>query len=132
MMGLNNDDLELFIVAMLNQSYELNSMIPNVEYMFYKMFFSPLTTEDQRKDNEDLLAGNLFAQKQMQIHPLIYKNLLETLTLKPKKKHFKKLIEYIRKNEKDVKPQLLDQLINVGIDHQYPVTLGKSIRDFIV
>ena len=131
-MGLNNDDLELFIVAMLNQSYELNSMIPNVEYMFYKMFFSPLTTEDQRKDNEDLLAGNLFAQKQMQIHPLIYKNLLETLTLKPKKKHFKKLIEYIRKNEKDVKPQLLDQLINVGIDHQYPVTLGKSIRDFIV
>jgi hypothetical protein len=38
-------------------------MIPNVEYMFYKMFFSPLTTEDQRKDNEDLLAGNLFAQK---------------------------------------------------------------------
>ena len=107
-------------------------MIPNVEYMFYKMFFSPLTTEDQRKDNEDLLAGNLFAQKQMQIHPLIYKNLLETLTLKPKKKHFKKLIEYIRKNEKDVKPQLLDQLINVGIDHQYPVTLGKSIRDFIV
>lgn len=68
----------------------------------------------------------------MQIHPLIYKNLLETLTLKPKKKHFKKLIEYIRKHEKDVKPQLLDQLINVGIDHQYPVTLGKSIRDFIV
>lgn len=132
MMGLNNDDLELFIIAMLNQSYELNSMIPNVEYMFYKIFFSPLTTEDQRKDNEDLLAGNLFAQKQMQIHPLIYKNLLETLTLKPKKKHFKKLIEYIRKNEKDVKPQLLDQLINVGIDHQYPVTLGKSIRDFIV
>ena len=131
-MGLNNDDLELFIVAMLNQSYELNSMIPNVEYMFYKMFFSPLTTEDQRKDNDDLLAGNLFAQKQMQIHPLIYKNLLETLTLKPKKKHFKKLIEFIRKNEKDVKPQLLDQLINVGIDHQYPVTLGKSIRDFIV
>ena len=48
---------------------------------------------------------------------MIYKNLLETLTLKPKKKHFKKLIEYIRKNEKDVKPQLLDQLINVGIDH---------------
>ena len=63
---------------------------------------------------------------------MIYKNLLETLTLKPKKKHFKKLIEYIRKNEKDVKPQLLDQLINVGIDHEYPVTLGKSIRDFIV
>ena len=36
---------------MLNQSYELNSMIPNVEYMFYKIFFSPLTTEDLRKDN---------------------------------------------------------------------------------
>lgn len=26
----------------------------------------------------------------------------------------------------------MDQLISVGIDHQYPVTLGKAIRDFIV
>ena len=132
MMGLKNEDLELFIVAMLNQSYQLNSFIPNVELMFYKIFFSPISTEEQRKVNQDLLAGNLFAQKDMQIHPLIYRNLLETLTLKPKKKHFKKLIEYIRKHEKDVKPQLLDQVIRVGIDHQYPVTLGKAIRDFIV
>ena len=72
--------------------------------MFYKIFFSPLTTEDERKESSNLLAGNLFAAKEMQIHPLIYKNLLESLTLQPKKKHFKKFIEYIRKIEKDVKP----------------------------
>jgi hypothetical protein len=79
-----------------------------------------------------LLKGNLFAEKEMSIHPLIYKNLLETMTLKPKKKHFKKLVEYIRKFEKDPKPQVLAQLINVGIEHQYPITLGKAIRDMIV
>jgi hypothetical protein len=50
------------------------------------------------------LAGNIFAQKEMKIHAIIYKNLLETMTLKPKKKHYKKLIEYIRKYERDVKP----------------------------
>lgn len=61
MVKLSNNDLELFVLAMLNQSYELNSMIPNVEYMFYKMFFSPVTTEAERKGSDNLLAGNLFA-----------------------------------------------------------------------
>lgn len=28
--------------------------------------------------------------------------------------------------------QLLDQIINVGIDHKYPTTLGKIVRDLII
>ena len=47
---------------MINSSYELNEIIPNIELLFYKMFISPITTKAQRKraDADDLLAGNLF------------------------------------------------------------------------
>jgi hypothetical protein len=63
MINLSNQDLELFVVSMLTQAYELNHVIPNIELMVYKIFFSPMTTEEERKGNSDLLAGNLFAQK---------------------------------------------------------------------
>lgn len=50
---------------MINSSYELNSLIPNIEYLFYKIFCSPLTTKEDRKgnDRENVLYGNIFAQK---------------------------------------------------------------------
>lgn len=60
---LSNREAEMFIIALINQSYQLNQHIPNVEMIVYKMFFSPLTTESERQGNSDLLAGNLFAQK---------------------------------------------------------------------
>jgi len=64
----------------------------------------------------------------------IYRSLLETMSINPKKKHFKKICEYVRKHEKieDVKPVLLDHIINVGIRHGYPITLGQFVRDLII
>jgi hypothetical protein len=50
---------------------------------------------ESRKNSKDLLEGNIFAKKGMKMHPMIYKNLLQTLTVRPKKKHFKKVVEYI-------------------------------------
>ena len=130
----DKENIELLILAMINQSYEINQFIPNIELLLYKIFFSPISTEAERKGSKDLLQGNIFAAKDMKIHPLIYKSLLQTMTVRPKKKHFKKIVEYIQKIEKieEVRPQLLDHVINVGIDHKYPVTLGKIIRDLII
>lgn len=62
------------------------------------MFCSPLTTKDERaggKDHEDLLIGNIFAQKQVPLTYFGYKSLLETLVLDPKKKHLKKVINHL-------------------------------------
>lgn len=51
---------------MVNSAYELNSLIPNIEQVFYRMFCSPLTTKEDRadgRDRENVLYGNIFAQK---------------------------------------------------------------------
>lgn len=81
-----------------------------------------------------MLEGNIFATREMQLHPIIYKSLLDTLAMKQKKKHFKKIVEYMQKYEKpqDVSPNLIDHIITIGINQQYPLTLGKFVRDFIV
>lgn len=130
----NNQDIELLLLSMINHSYEVNQTIPNIELIIYKIFFSPLSTMEARKTSKDLLEGNIFAKKGMKMHPMIYKNLLQTLTVRPKKKHFKKVVEYIQKMEEisEVRPQLLDQIINIGIDHKYPITMGKIMRDLII
>ena len=59
---LSAEDQKLLVISMINSSYELNEIIPNIELLFYKMFISPITTKAQRKraDVDDLLAGNLF------------------------------------------------------------------------
>ena len=62
------------------------------------MFVSPKRTREIRKEGA-LLEGNLFAEKKLQLHPAVYKSLLETLVMRPKKKHFKKIVEYIRTYE---------------------------------
>lgn len=99
------------------------------------MFCSPLTSRDERKaDTEDLLSGNIFGDKGMQMPIEVYESLLRTLTVRPKKKHFKKVVDYMRKYEPvdRVPPHLIDQVISVGINNKYPVTLGQYVRDFII
>jgi len=79
---------------MISQAYILNEFIPNIELLMYKMFCSPIITKEQRKEMNDkvnLLSGNIFGDKQMSMHPDVYKSLLETLTIRPNKKHFKKV-----------------------------------------
>jgi len=68
---------------MVNSSYELNSLIPNIEMVFYKIFCSPITTKEERKDlDKDFpLKGNLFAKKEVSLTYFGYKSLLETLAL---------------------------------------------------
>ena len=44
----NNSDVEKLLISMIKQRYELNEVIPNVELLLYKMFFSPLATRDSR------------------------------------------------------------------------------------
>jgi hypothetical protein len=106
-------EVQLLLVAMINQAYKLNEFIPNIELLLYKMFCSPITTKEHRKEMNDkvnLLAGNIFADKEMSMHPDVYKSLLETLAMRPNKKHFKKVTAYIRKFEKkeNVPAVLLD------------------------
>lgn len=54
--------------------------------------------------------------------------------VRPKKKHYKKIIAYLRKHEPvdQVPMHLIDQIITIGIQNQYPVTLGQLVRDLIV
>ena len=56
------------------------------------------------------MAGNIFAQKNIKFDNEINFNLLHTLKMKPTKKHFKKVVAYIRKfNEpKDISPKIID------------------------
>lgn len=70
----------------------------------------------------------------MQMHPDVYRSLFETLTMRPNKKHYKKIVAYIRKFEdrETVSPLLIDQMVSVGMELKYPVTLGQLVRDLIV
>ena len=83
------------MTSIVNSSYELNSLIPNIEMLFYKIFCSPLTNKDERRGKdvgENVLFGNIFADKKVSITYFGYRSLLETLMLEPKKKHFKKVL----------------------------------------
>ena len=133
----SNSEVEKLLLSVIHQSYELNALIPNIEWMLYKIFFSPITTQEVRRsgnDRDNLLLGNLFAAKQMHLPLDFYRSLLQTLMIKEKKKHFKKLIAYIFEVEpaSRVSPLLIDQIIRVGINNQYPITLGQVVRDMII
>lgn len=114
------DDVQSLIISLVNSSYELNGLIPNVEMLFYRMFCSPLTTKEDRKgkDTENVLYGNIFAQKQVPLTYFGYKSLLETLVLDPKKKHLKKVIAHLSEFEpKDkVDPYLIDLIVKISIE----------------
>ena len=123
------------IISITNSAYELNSLIPNIELMFYNLFCSPLTTKEERKgkDLDDPLFGNLFAQKKVGLTYFGYKSLIETLILKPKKKHFKKIVYHMLEFEdkSNVDQELLSQIIRIGIREKWPVTLGRVMKQLL-
>ena len=123
----------MLILSMINSVYELNDIIPNIELIFFKMFTSPITTKALRKQNDgdDLLVGNLFHNTNFGKMPeQAYISLLQSAALQPKKKHFKKIIQYMILNERpdEVSPVLIDLITFIGIDQKYPVLLGSTIK----
>ena len=88
-------EIRLLALSLISQAYQLNDIIPNVELIFYKIFCSPITSKDTRKGSDELLEGNLFAREGMNLGSQVYRSLLETVALYPKKKHFKKIIQHI-------------------------------------
>mmetsp|Transcript_4313 Transcript_4313/g.7289 ORF Transcript_4313/g.7289 Transcript_4313/m.7289 type:complete len:464 (-) Transcript_4313:184-1575(-) len=141
------EQVNMFLIAMIEMAYKLNQIIPNPELQIYNIFSSPLLTFSTRKSERNsrleresldvgdkILMGNLFVQNKIPLRAPIYHSLLETLTVRPKKKHYKKLVEYLLKHEKEenVSPMVLDHLTQVAINLNYPLTIGKYMRDFIV
>lgn len=128
-------ELELFILSMIKQPYELNDIIPNIEMLFFKMFCSPVTTKEIRKksDRENLMAGNIFMLQDFNMPTDGYKSLLQTVSLHPKKKHLKKIIQHLQQcvEPKDVDPELIDMIVTIGIDSQYPILLGHKMKHYI-
>ena len=61
----------------------------------YNIFCSPIVTKELRKGNKDLMDGNLFARDGMNLGNDFYRSLLETITLYPKKKHYKKIVQHL-------------------------------------
>ena len=61
---------------MIHQNYQLNKDIPNIELLIYKMFCSPISTKEERKGVKDLLTGNIFAAKGLQLPIDVYVSLL--------------------------------------------------------
>ena len=88
-------EIRLLALSLISQAYQLNDIIPNVELIFYKIFCSPITSKDTRKGSEELLEGNLFAREGMNLGSQVYRSLLETVALYPKKIHVKKIIQHI-------------------------------------
>jgi len=60
-----------------------------------------------------LLSGNIFADKEMRLPADVYEGLFQTLALQPKKKHYKKVIEYIRAHEpvEEVPEHIIDKMV---------------------
>jgi hypothetical protein len=114
----SEQDIQSLVIALINSAYELNSLIPNVELLFYRMFSSPLTTKAERAGGNDVLLGNIFAQKKVSVTYFGYKSLLETLVLDPKKKHLKKVIAHLSEFEaKDkVDASIINLIVKIGID----------------
>lgn len=132
----DNREIQKLMVAMVSQSYELNQDIPNIELLIYKMFCSPLSTKEARKegnDSKNLLLGNIFDAKGVELPLEIYNSLLHTVMINPKKKHFKKILAYLQKNEPEEKitPALIDKMFVLGIKNNYPVTIGQLMRDLM-
>lgn len=129
-------EIQQLIVSMLAQAYELNSLIPNVDLLFYKIFTSPISTREQRAGqdkDENLLVGNIFADKQVPLSYFGYKSLLETLIISPKKKHFKKVVSYILRFEtpESLDPELIDMMVRLSIDQKYPIFMGQTLKHLL-
>ena len=117
----NPTDIQALIISLINSSYELNSLIPNVELLFYRMFCSPITTKAERaggNDRDNVLVGNIFAQKKVSITYFGYKSIIETLVLDPKKKHLKKVVAHLCEYEakEKVDTTLINLIVKIGIE----------------
>jgi len=133
LLELSKEDQELLVLSMVNSAYELNETIPNIEMLLFRMFVSPITTKSERKnkDHDELLAGNLFdGLKGFKMPKQVYVSLLQSVALNPKKKHFKKILQYLVLHEKreEVSPDLIDLVTFIGIDQKYPVLLGSTMK----
>jgi len=131
----NVDEVRMLCLALINSSYELNDIIPNIEMMMYRIFISPQLTKEARQKSEegDLLEGNLFCKENVNLGPAVYRSLLETMALYPKKKHFKKLIQHVIRYEdkENITPELLHLITYIGIDQGYPILMGHTMKYFL-
>lgn len=127
--------VRMLVTSMISSAYELNELIPNIELLFFKIFCSPITTAEQRKedDKEDLLAGNIFAKKDINLGSIAYRSLLETVALYPKKKHFKKILDHMElyQDREGVDSDLIDLITFIGIENKYPILLGATMKHFL-
>lgn len=59
--------------------------------------------------------------------------MFETLTINPKKKHFKKIVQHMLQYEnKDVIDEdLIALFIRIGINQKWPVTLGRVVKQLL-
>lgn len=126
------EDVPLFVASMISNAYELNSWIPNVHMMLYRMFCMPKTTEKLRKeaDGNDLLVGNIFNN-----HLSItgYKSLLHSVLLTGKKKHFKKILTHMVKHlpAEQINDDVVQKTIEIAVCHEFPILLGKTMHQFV-
>lgn len=121
---LNNpEDVQMFLIALVSHAFEINEAIPNAEMLFYKMFQTPITTREEESENSqvkhDILDGRVFEfdKKLCPLSNQLYRSLLETAALHPKKKFYKRIIAYLVKVEepKDVDSQVIDMIVDIGI-----------------
>lgn len=123
-------------LSLVHSAYELNDLIPNVELLLFKMFTSPMATKAARKagDADDLLVGNLF--RGVNLPPTVYRSLLETVALQPKKKHYKKIVEHMIESQDNedftqIPSEIIDLMVSIGIDQKYPVYVGQSLKTML-
>jgi len=95
------------------------------------MFCSPASTKEDRKGHDrgdHILLGNLFPHSMTYFG---YRSLLETLLLKPKKKHLKKVIAHMLKYEEKPEAHLVRLIVNACIIQKLPIVLGNAMKDLL-
>ena len=81
-----------------------------------------------------MLIGNIFHDLQdFKMPKQAYISLLQSVALQPKKKHYKKIIQYVVLNEgpSELSSDLIDMINFIGIDQRYPVLLGSTMKYLI-
>lgn len=82
-----------------------------------------------------MLDGRIF-ELNKELCPLgnkLYRSLLETAALQPKKKHFKRILAYMIKaeNPEDVDPAIIDLIVEIGIANKWPILIGSTLKFFV-
>lgn len=85
------------------------------------MFMSPMYNEKERDESKDILAGNLFERK---LTNEGYNSLMQTLSLKPKKKHLKKLLAHMERKDKAFKENQVAFIFKICMQEGWPILLG--------